>query len=1137
MSKMTNKVAKSLLNTAASVASNNMSQSTLLAGLAAKELTQLESTNGYGLCAKKRTFPTKCLVLDVPAPETTFITTGVFASTGTDAQFASLGKVTNAFFDIDMHDMVAEGSSEEARLFGIYDQWVAEGCPDQQGNKQLGAVSLQADVKRESKLKTAYIVDQVNTKKAVELVATRFNNEVLKDVFGMTASRTTFTGSGFHCHFVLNASDGWTDAGIETAKEVHSNLTDADDLPEMNANASLFHDNKDLWNIVNEKAKSIGISIDPKVKDWGTRVSRPIGEYNRKLTGWQVKVEEICVGLRHDTLLTAKHVEEALEKQGKKQAQSVSDVAKKVAAAKGVKATDDEHKWTWGIMEDDCEIAVGVDASTYKAKHTYTAKELYEIYAKGETVEGAQVDGDDVKINLCRMNWISNRSGNAFVVIRRPGTYSQELQMFATDLDASKDYCKSGLEAKLPGWNLKTNSKCIIRFRYRGTTEKLMGMLRRNRDGKVVVDITNMNMIFAKDPALADMLYFDIQLETVFCKDTAFTLVNSAILDVHAKFLGRQADFTKYNEFSKYHLQGLASYLNEKYGIDCDSKKLVEHLETVAVKTEVKSGLLETLKSFHYTQSDLVDNWLPRVLGTVPGTKEYTLMGEYGRVWIASLAVAASSHSVNTEALKFASFPVLLGLQGKNKSTLCSKLALQDLLPKSVSGRVYGEVADILTKSSGDRLQAMEGKFFVEIAEGGNSSRKDSDKTKSFLTQTQDEGRKAYAALTSRKKRTCYFALTMNEKQPLTDATGNRRFMIIDCDDAVVCPTGEINYKLLTDNDNANLIALWAEAVARFTKGIDIDTSKDTTQFYGETVESWLLDRSFYNVANEHNEKYYAASEYEEWLMGTYIPEKVGNGATAEDWKSKFGKSEFILNAAREAKIDVTRNTQLRSAQMKHCGLEQIQTSKGNYWKPTSMKISTINSAVEVQKTHSVTEDKSVSLVDAVVEQKSIELQKKDEEIQLLKEQLAAQATAMKNMEAMMAQFMLQMGMSPVAPVAAPAPVAPAPVVEPVVVVPKKEEPARRIRTTVKKEVVEAVVEPVVAAPKKEAVAPAPRSTMLVTDLKTGKTSRQFVDIDDDGLDFTTAAPASFKSKSYDAATTSKVLGAQVDADEDDAAE
>ena len=196
---------------------------------------------------------------------------------------------------------------------------------------------------------------------------------------------------------------------------------------------------------------------------------------------------------------------------------------------------------------------------------------------------------------------------------------------------------------------------------------------------------------------------------------------------------------------------------------------------------------------------------------------------------------------------------------------------------------------------------------------------------------------------------------------------------------------------------------------------------------------------------------------------------------------------------------------------MKHCGLEQIQTSKGNYWKPTSMKISTINSAVEVQKTHSVTEDKSVSLVDAVVEQKSIELQRKDEEIQLLKEQLAAQATAMKNMEAMMAQFMLQMGMSPVAPVVA------APVVAPVVAVAKKEEPAKRMRTTVKKEVVEPVVKPVAEAPKKEPVVPttpAPRSPMLVTDLKTGKTSRQFVDIDDDGLDFTTTAPASFKSKS-----------------------
>jgi hypothetical protein len=87
---------------------------------------------------------------------------------------------------------------------------------------------------------------------------------------------------------------------------------------------------------------------------------------------------------------------------------------------------------------------------------------------------------------------------------------------------------------------------------------------------------------------------------------------------------------------------------------------------------------------------------------------------------------------------------------------------------------------------------------------------------------------------------------------------------------------------------------------------------------------------------------------------------------------------------------------------------------------------------------------------------------------------------------------------------------------------------------------VEPVVKPVAEAPKKEPVVPttpAPRSPMLVTDLKTGKTSRQFVDIDDDGLDFTTTAPASFKSKSYDAATTSKVLGAQVDTDEDDAAE
>ena len=127
---------------------------------------------------------------------------------------------------------------------------------------------MQAEVKRESKLKAAYIIDQANTKKLAEATASKFS-VILKDVLGIAPNRITYTGTGFHCHYVVCAEDGWTPAGIETAKEVHSNLTDAEDLPEMRSNFELFRSNVELFNLISEKAKAIGLAVDNQVKDWG----------------------------------------------------------------------------------------------------------------------------------------------------------------------------------------------------------------------------------------------------------------------------------------------------------------------------------------------------------------------------------------------------------------------------------------------------------------------------------------------------------------------------------------------------------------------------------------------------------------------------------------------------------------------------------------------------------------------------------------------------------------------------------------------------------------------------------------------------------------------------------------------------
>ena len=115
---------------------------------------------------------------------------------------------------------------------------------------------------------------------------------------------------------------------------------------------------------------------------------------------------------------------------------------------------------------------------------------------------------------------------------------------------------------------------------------------------------------------------------------------------------------------------------------------------------------------------------------------------------------------------------VLRGEQGIGKSTFCELLSLD---PDSM----YTDV----NKDLGDRDTQMlwAGKLVAELGEGTSMKKSDVPVVRDMITRRTDEYRRPYGHDVVRVPRTCLFVVTANESDLLTDTTGNRRWLIIEC--------------------------------------------------------------------------------------------------------------------------------------------------------------------------------------------------------------------------------------------------------------------------------------------------------------------------------------------------------------------
>lgn len=147
---------------------------------------------------------------------------------------------------------------------------------------------------------------------------------------------------------------------------------------------------------------------------------------------------------------------------------------------------------------------------------------------------------------------------------------------------------------------------------------------------------------------------------------------------------------------------------------------------------------------------------------------------------------------------KFDYMPVLVGPQGIGKSRYVALLAHVPAWYNDNFNTIDGDAA----------VEKLRGLWIAEMAELlATKKAREIEAIKAFITSTKDVIRPKYARETVQRLRVCVFIGTTNNHDFLTDATGNRRFLPVECN-AETC-----NGWMFTADAESHIEQMWAEAV------------------------------------------------------------------------------------------------------------------------------------------------------------------------------------------------------------------------------------------------------------------------------------------------------------------------------------
>jgi hypothetical protein len=246
---------------------------------------------------------------------------------------------------------------------------------------------------------------------------------------------------------------------------------------------------------------------------------------------------------------------------------------------------------------------------------------------------------------------------------------------------------------------------------------------------------------------------------------------------------------------------------------------------------------------------------------------------------------------------------LFIGEQGTNKSGVPAILSLRE---EWFTDEI--ELGD----ASKELVLSLAGKLVVEIGEMGKKSIAGNNTVKSMLARRTDRGRTAYARTVTARPRRNIFVATTNDPEPLSDLTGNRRWLPV-----------RINREIDIEWLRANVTAIIGEAAARESKGDTFriprelwgvaavhQTAATETPEYQNVLKEWLTPKGlpvFMTIADlSHIAREAAggrmvkASEYNRVVekLGFRRQTKRVDGRPTDVWLHGDGKDAYRLTAS-----------------------------------------------------------------------------------------------------------------------------------------------------------------------------------------------------------------------------------------------
>lgn len=182
--------------------------------------------------------------------------------------------------------------------------------------------------------------------------------------------------------------------------------------------------------------------------------------------------------------------------------------------------------------------------------------------------------------------------------------------------------------------------------------------------------------------------------------------------------------------------------------------------------------------------------------------------------------------------------PLLIGPQGTHKSTFCKLLLPPEL-------REY--YMDDIKMDSPEQVERVLGRMWlVNIDEYNAKTQREQAKIKRLLTEKDVQVRQMRSEQYTMTQRMASFIATTNERQPLTDPTGSRRYLCVEVDGI-----------------------------------IDTDTPIDYGQLYAQALhaleqgEQYWLSKEEESEVEQHNRAYQATTSTELLLTDYYEPAEV----------------------------------------------------------------------------------------------------------------------------------------------------------------------------------------------------------------------------------------------------------------------